>query len=604
MALPSILRGIRARLAAIILLAMTALVVLLVYQQIDAREDDKRRGDDNLRRLATFAAYAERERFQAAERLLVLALQAQALRTIALDPSSTEAFDACTRTLFVLDQLLPETSGFALWDTEGSILCSSEAAKRGEFSVSENLWFRTARERQDFATGGFELSPPDDEPSLGFGIPIRDAAGLNVIAYLSTGLSLNDTNALLAGADLPDTGRVLIIDEAGTIINSSDGRSGERTDWFVPAFGSLSNFQDTRLVDAPGGRRVAAVRITDADDANVAVIVGADKDVLAAPLGETLVQDIGPVVVITIISLIAVWFLAQRWVVRPIGALVGASDAVAHGDLGARARIDAGVSEFERLAASFNQMAAMRERASHAKDDFLGLVSHELKTPITTALGNAEILRRRGDALDADQRQEALADIHESAMRLSAIIDNMLALARLERGAGLESEPIALARLAQVVSDDQARKTGERRVLVRGDNAVLALGGDIHVEQVLRNLIENALKYSPPGSPVEVSVEREGGLAVVRVIDQGEGIEPEERDAVFEPFYRSARTASVAEGIGIGLSVCKRLIVAMGGRIWCGDRPGGGCEFGFALPLVTEEAVAVADEGPIAVPSA
>jgi hypothetical protein len=175
---PTLLRGIRARLAAIIILAMTALVVLLVYQQIQERNEDRRQGEENLQRLAVFAAHAQRERFESAERLLALVAQSSTqMRALAAAPDSVEAFDACTRTLFVLDALLPGTTGFALWDTSGRSLCSSEGAVPGEYNVVDHFWFRTARDKQGFATGEYELSPPDDEPSVGFGVPIRDAAG-------------------------------------------------------------------------------------------------------------------------------------------------------------------------------------------------------------------------------------------------------------------------------------------------------------------------------------------------------------------------------------------------------------------------------------------
>ncbi|MGH7621079.1 MAG: hypothetical protein ACREMU_01955, partial [Gemmatimonadaceae bacterium] len=132
--------SIRPRLAFLILLAMTALVGLLIYQQVQKHNSDEAHADENLQRLAVFAAHAERERFDAAQRLLVLATQTSAFRTVAATPQSQEAYDSCTKTLFVLDELLPETSGFALWDTNGSVLCSSHAAKTGEFSVADRLW--------------------------------------------------------------------------------------------------------------------------------------------------------------------------------------------------------------------------------------------------------------------------------------------------------------------------------------------------------------------------------------------------------------------------------------------------------------------------------
>ena len=597
-----LLRSIHVRLATLIILAMTALVVLLIYQQVQRHNDDKRRGDENLQRLATFAAYAEREQFDAAERLLVLAAQSgQTLRTVAAQPDSQEAFDRCTSALFVLDRLLPETSGFALWDTNGNSLCSSEAAKRGEYNVTDRLWFQTVRERGAFATGGFELSPPDEEPSIAFGIPIKDPSGA-VVAYLSTGLRIDQADDRLAGVNLPETGRIGFVDQNGTIINSTVGRSGEHVENYERLYAGLDNFGEAITRNGTDGRRVAAVRVTDADDSKVVVVIGADKDVLAPPLATTLPGDLAPVAVLTLLTLAAVWFLAQRWVGRPVEALVSASDRLAKGDLGARADMPPGIFELEKLGSAFNAMADTRERASEAKDEFLGLVSHELRTPITTVLGNAEILRYRNDRLDDEMRKAAIEDIHDGAQRLVAIIDNLLALARLDRGAELESEPLALAHLAEAAADEQLTRTPGRSVLVRGDRTLLALGGQTYVEQVLRNLIGNAIKYSPPDDQVEVHVDEGAGMAVVRVLDRGPGVARNEQEAIFTPFYRSARTAATAEGIGIGLSVCKRLIDALGGSIWCAERDGGGCEFGFSLPLVAEDppVVAASPEEPIA----
>jgi signal transduction histidine kinase len=585
-------RSIRVRLAALILIAMVGLIGMLIYQQVQKHNSDRDHGDENLQRLAVFVAHAERERFQAAERLLTLAKQAQSLRTMALNPTSRDAFDKCTSGLFVLDQLLPGTSGFSLWDTNGNSLCSSKGAKVGEFHAADHLWFTNAVARGDVATGDYEEAPPDNLPNVAFGAPIFDANN-QIVAYLSTGLKVDDADNLLAGANLPDTGRVFIVDQNGVIINSTIGMSGTQTEGFNDRFGNdLHTFLDAKIGDAANGRRAAAVRVTDANDTAVSVVVSADPSSLATPLTEALWRNLWPVALVTLLILGALWFLGQRWITRPVLALVRANDAIAGGALETRVRDRSGISEWEHLAASFNEMAANRERATHAKDEFLGLVSHELKTPITTVLGNAEVLRRRGDRLDAATRQDALEDIHDSAQRLAAIIDNLLALARLERGTGLESEPLSLLRMAESSAQEEMRRAAGRQIRVTGDPDVLVLAGEMYVDQVLQNLIANAIKYSPDGEAVDVIVEHESGSGVVRVLDRGRGIDAAERNAVFEPFYRSASTATAAEGMGIGLSVCKRLIEALDGTIWFKEREGGGAEFGFGLPLIEDDGIA------------
>jgi signal transduction histidine kinase len=129
----------------------------------------------------------------------------------------------------------------------------------------------------------------------------------------------------------------------------------------------------------------------------------------------------------------------------------------------------------------------------------------------------------------------------------------------------------------------------------------VVIGDETSVEQVVGNLISNAAKYGG-GRPiiVELSAADEGGGAIVRVLDSGFGVQPEESEALFRPFYRSPRTAAVSGGAGVGLYVCRRLVEAMGGRMWGGPRDGGGSEFGFWLPEYaqdTDEAPAVTSPG-------
>jgi K+-sensing histidine kinase KdpD len=111
-----------------------------------------------------------------------------------------------------------------------------------------------------------------------------------------------------------------------------------------------------------------------------------------------------------------------------------------------------------------------------------------------------------------------------------------------------------------------------------------------YVQQVLVNLISNADKYSDAGLPIDIELSSEDGGAVVRVLDRGPGVGPEELNQIFDRFYRSQRTAGQATGKGLGLTVCKRLIEAMAGRIWAKPREGGGLEVGFSLPLAAPEA--------------
>ena len=220
------------------------------------------------------------------------------------------------------------------------------------------------------------------------------------------------------------------------------------------------------------------------------------------------------------------------------------------------------------------------------RDAFLSLLSHELRTPMTAVYGGATLLQRMGDRLDAATRNDLRADIVSEAERLSRLIDDLLVLTRAEGGMEVGKEPALLQHLvADVAAHDERRANGSS-ITVSADAGLSPVTGDeTSIRQVAHNLISNAVKYSPTGTPIDILVQAGKDEVAVRVLDRGRGLSEREAARVFEPFYRGSETAQMASGVGIGLFVCQRLVEAMGGRIWTRPREGGGSEFGFALPV-------------------
>jgi signal transduction histidine kinase len=237
------------------------------------------------------------------------------------------------------------------------------------------------------------------------------------------------------------------------------------------------------------------------------------------------------------------------------------------------------------------RVEAELRHANEQKDEFLGILAHEVRSPTTTLFGSARILHARWERLDKDTIDELTEGIEAGAARLSRLIDNLLVIARLELDRlEVPQETLDLPELIGKTVADFTRNRPDRNVEVKADELPPVQAGSTYIEQVVRNLVENADKYSPAGLPIEVAASSNADSVEVRVLDSGPGIAPEELNLIFNSFYRSSTTPRGVPGKGLGLTVCKRLIEAHGGSIWARNRPAGGLEVGFSLPIETHNA--------------
>jgi two-component system phosphate regulon sensor histidine kinase PhoR len=233
-----------------------------------------------------------------------------------------------------------------------------------------------------------------------------------------------------------------------------------------------------------------------------------------------------------------------------------------------------------------------RSRQQQAvRDTFIGVLSHELRTPVTTIYAGSKVLAR-SERLDDEIRRSVFEDIHVEAERLHRLVEDVIALTRFGETDDSETgkEPVLLQRvLPTVLRSEETRWPGVTFELVVPGGIPTVVADPTYVEQVVRNLLSNAAKYGGQGSRVQAVVEAGDDEVSVRILDDGPGFPADESDKLFELFFRSPSTAAQASGAGIGLFVCARLIRAMGGRIWARPRPEGGAEFGFSLRTMTDE---------------
>ena len=257
--------------------------------------------------------------------------------------------------------------------------------------------------------------------------------------------------------------------------------------------------------------------------------------------------------------------------------------------------VDYAVSTFELGGATYSIAVlndiSERLESERLRDTFIGMLSHELRTPVTSIYGGSQVLLSRGDRLEPATRQELIADVASEAERLHRLIENLLVLARVERGQDLAGgEPVLLQRVLPVIVERE-------RALWPGTNIEMTLppglptvqGHEGYVGQVVRNLLSNAAKYAGEGASVQIVASREESGVAVHVLDDGAGIPPEHADHLFDLYYRAPGAADRAPGAGIGLFVCRHIVSALGGTIWARSRPEGGAEVGFELPIYEPE---------------
>ena len=229
-----------------------------------------------------------------------------------------------------------------------------------------------------------------------------------------------------------------------------------------------------------------------------------------------------------------------------------------------------------------------RKKLDHLKDEFIGLVSHELRSPLTVIIGAINTALSEGERLSPEETLQLLQDAAWEAESLSHLLGNLFELARVQADRlFLYLEPVNIENVAQDIVERIRQQSSAHQFVIDFPKGLPPVRADqLRVERILYNLLENAVKYSPPGGEIRVFAKQERERLVIGVSDQGIGISLHDQAKLFGPFQRleDSRLDGV-KGAGLGLLVCRRLVEAHGGRIWVESEPGRGSTFFFTLPL-------------------
>ena len=256
----------------------------------------------------------------------------------------------------------------------------------------------------------------------------------------------------------------------------------------------------------------------------------------------------------------------------------------------ARLKALATEQELQAYAAELEATNKKLEEANETKDRFLSIASHELKTPITTIRGQAQLMIRRLAKQHDPEMEEigtTLNKINDQTKRLTTLIDELMDVSSIRAGkVELHKRKCDLKDVCREVVEDQRLLTG-RVITLDGPSEPMKMQVDCErLAQVFVNLVGNAVKYSPEENPVEVSIGKQDLGALVQVRDHGKGIPRDQQERIFETFYRTPDTqTSSKRGLGLGLAIAKDIIERHEGRIWCESEPGQGSTFFVELPL-------------------
>jgi len=365
--------------------------------------------------------------------------------------------------------------------------------------------------------------------------------------------------------DTPDV-QAARVDSAGKVVRTVQGPFSSTSDAFktLPA-GPLDRARagvTVRFeVNSPSGSYRGLVEPI-AGSHDVAVVISPLRDLDATMRRLYLIEAIATAVLLILAGILSLRLV--RVGLRPLVHIADTADAVASGDVERRVDVRGGY-EVARLGRALNSAFDARAASEQTLREFISDASHELRTPLTSIRGYAELLRA-GAMTGQQESERAVARIEHEAARMGTLVDNLLALARLDEGQPLELSEVDLSALANDTVNDARAVEPDRPITLIASQPVHVVADEMRLRQVLANLLSNAREHTPPGTAVEVRVGKTERGARIDVVDDGAGMDLDASARAFDRFWRGASDGSTPHGgSGLGLAIVAAVAAAHGG---------------------------------------
>jgi signal transduction histidine kinase len=607
---------LRARLLALVLLAILPALGLVLYTAVDQRRAASREAIASAKRIVSLAAATQKQHVEAARQLLITLTQLREIR-----PERAAEAEALFRSLLEVHAVYVNIGAI---DADGYVFASGQSSTNHLY-LGDRPYFQIARDTRKFAVGEYQVGRITGKSTLNMALPVRGRDPDRFYGVVFVALDLGWLNQMAARAELPDGSTLTVIDRNGTILmRYSVPEAGDN--WVGQSLAG-----DRRIMSfLKSGGEVAGVSVgldgvkrlytstplsRSAGIADAHVIVGLPVQVAYAAANHTLAQNLIFLGAVAVLALAAAWIAGDMFVLRQVRGLVGAAQRMRHGVLSARSGVLHDPGEIGQLALTFDEMAATLEqrvaelqraetelkalnedlekrvlertlelrRSNEDLEQFAYVASHDLQEPLRMITNYLQLLRQRyKDKLDPGA-DDFIGFALDGSKRMHQLIHDLLTYSRV----GTHGKEFVRTDCAQALANALANlhvAIEESRAEITHDSLPTVKGDEVQLTQLFQNLIGNAVKFRGEAVPkIHIGVQRSGAEWEFSVRDNGIGIAPEDFQRIFVVFQR-LHSREKYPGTGIGLSVCKKIVERHGGRIWVESKPGQGTTFYFTLP--------------------